>query len=187
MWTQRTSAVTTGTTPYDWTTPYINQCTWYAYYRVQEGSGLSQPPCWYSGSGSSGIGLYTDAKYWLDHYRDPWQVKDLTYTPVPGDIIVFTGTHGHCVVVEEANADGSYIVTDYNLIAGNETFGRKTNYYYGNIIYGAVYQTGACIGALHNPNIDPTPPPPPTINLSAIISRVLQRIRNRRKINVIFR
>ena len=60
-WNPRTTSVSRGTAPYDWNSSYIGQCTWYAYYRVQEGSGLSQPPCWYSGSGSSGTGKYTDA------------------------------------------------------------------------------------------------------------------------------
>ena len=167
-WTARTTSVSSGTSPYDWNSAYIGQCTWYAYYRVQEGSGLSQPPCWYSGSGSSGTGLYTDAKYWLARYRDPWEVKDLSYELQVGDIVVFTGNFGHVVVVESVNSNGTVNVSDYNLIAGNETFGYKTNYRYGDIIRGTVYNTGACIGALHNPNITPTPPEPPTPTISLI-------------------
>ncbi|MBR2546290.1 MAG: CHAP domain-containing protein [Erysipelotrichaceae bacterium] len=156
-WTPRTTAPTQGTPPYDWSATSIYECTWYAYWRVQE-EGYT-PPCWYSGSGSSGTGYYTNAKYWLDHYRDPWEVKNLNYSPVAGDIIIFTGTYGHCVVVEAVNGDGTLTITDYNLIAGDHTFGRKTNYVYGERIYGAVQNTGACIGALHYPN--GTPPTPP--------------------------
>lgn len=165
-WNKRRTAVPTGTIPYDWNSASKFQCTWYAYYRVQEGSGLTQPPCWYSGSGSTGTGLYTNAKDWLNHYRTPWQVKDLTYSPVAGDIIVFTGTYGHLVVVEGVNSDGTLDVSDYNLIGGTEVFGYKNNYRYGDRIQGTTIGTGACIGALHNPNITPTPEPPtPTTNI----------------------
>lgn len=158
-WTPRTTAPTNGTQPYDWNSGTIYECTWYAYWRVQEGGGYT-PPCWYDGSGSTGYGTYTNAKYWLDHYRSPWQVKDTTYTPVPGDIIVFTGTYGHVVVVESVNSNGTYVITDYNLIAGTHLFGRKTNYTYPNRIQGANISTGNCIGCLHYPSSGPTPPPP---------------------------
>lgn len=152
-WTMRTSAPTYGTAPYDWNAASLYECTWYAYWRVQEGSGLSEPPCWYSGSGSSGYGAYTNAKYWLAHYRDPWIVKDLSYQPVAGDIIVFTGTYGHVVVVEKKNSDNTLQVSDYNLIGGASTFGYMSSYTYGNRITGAGGSTGNCIGALHDPNI----------------------------------
>lgn len=180
-WNQRTTPVLNNTTPYDWTSENKYQCTWYAYYRVQEGSGLSQPPCWYSGSGSSGYGAYTNAKDWLSHYRTPWVVKNLSYQPVPGDIIVFTGTYGHLVVVEKLNSNNTLQVSDYNLIAGDETFGYKTDYVYGDRIYGANYNTGACIGALHNPNIDPEPPEPPQP------TRILTPIFKRKRITHIIR
>lgn len=160
-WTVRESPVVNGTQPYDWNSASKFQCTWYAYYRVQEGSGLSQPPCWYSGSGSSGSGLYTNAKEWLNHYRDPWEVKGLDYQPQVGDIIVFTGTYGHVVVVEKVNQNGTLYITDYNLMGGNEAFGSMGAYRYGDRIYGPDASTGACIGALHNPNIGPGPGPEP--------------------------
>ena len=157
-WTPRTTAPTYGTLPYDWNAYTRYQCTWYAYWRVQE-EGLT-PPVWQTGSGSSGSGYYNNAKTWLDHYRDPWQVKPVSgYSPVPGDIIIFTGTYGHCVVVESDNGNGTLTVTDYNLIAGDDTFGRKTDYVYGNRIYGATQNTGACIGALHYPGQGPGPGP----------------------------
>ena len=158
-WNMSITPPAQGSAPYDWNAQSLYQCTWYAYWRVQEGSGLSEPPCWYSGSGSSGYGAYTNAKEWLNNYRDPWVVKDLNYNPQPGDIIVFTGTYGHVVVVEAVNNDGSLIVSDYNLIGGNEAYGVKYDYEYGNPIYGLIYNTGTCIGALHNPNISPSPTP----------------------------
>ena len=158
IWNSRNEPVSVGTQPYDWNSSSLYECTWYAYYRVQEGSGLLQPPCWYSGSGSSGYGLYTNAKEWLNNYRDPWEVHSINDEPdykcLPGDIIVFTGTYGHVVVVEKINPDGTLQVSDYNLIGGNHSFGYKNNYRYGDIIRGYM-STGACIGALHNPNIRP--------------------------------
>ena len=156
-WIPRNSAPSYGTAPYDWNAYTIYECTWYAYWRVQEGSGLNEPPVWQNGSGSSGTGAYRNAKYWLEHWRDPWQVKDLSYDPVQGDIIVFTGNYGHVVVVEEVNGDGTLCVSDYNLIGGSQQFGYKTDYQYGNIIVGYI-PTGACIGALHNDNIEPSEP-----------------------------
>ena len=162
-WTPRTTAPTTGTPPYDWNAGTKYQCTWYAYWRVQEGFNMSYPPVWHTGSGSTGSGYYRNARYWLDHYRDPWVAHNYGdgYVPVAGDIIVFTGTYGHCVVVESVNADSTYVVTDYNLIGGAEQFGRKTDYTYGNTIVGYM-STGACIGCLHFPDSEPPEPPTPT-------------------------
>lgn len=168
-WTPRSTAPTYGTPPYDWNAWTIYECTWYAYWRVQEGGGYT-PPVWQNGSGSSGTGAYRNAKYWLEHWRSPWQVKDLSYTPVAGDIVVFTGTAGHVVVIEQANGNGSYVVTDYNLIAGTHQFGRKTDYYYGNTITGPEYTTGPCIGALHYPSSEPPTPPTPSETLEITIT-----------------
>lgn len=175
-WTVRESPVINGTSPYDWNAVTKYQCTWYAYWRVQEGSGLSQPPCWYSGSGSSGYGAYTNAKEWLDHYRDPWQAISIDDEPdyqcQPGDIVVFTGTYGHVVVVERVNKNGTLCVSDYNLIGGSEAFGYKTDYRYGDRIYGYM-TTGACIGVLHNPNIEPK-------NMIPIFSAIGKKLKIRR-------
>lgn len=173
-WISRDTPVPAGTPPYDWSSATKFECTWFAYYRVQEGSGLAEPPCWYSGSGSSGYGLYTNAKDWLDHYRDPWQVIPVQqfYKCKAGDIIVFTGNYGHVVVVEKVNADGTLCVSDYNLIGGTHAFGYKTDYRYPERIIGASTSTGACIGVLHNPNI--------TTNIARYISAISKN-RNRRK------
>ena len=157
-WTPRTTGPTSGTPPYDWNAYTRYQCTWYAYWRVQEGYNMSDPPCWQTGSGSSGSGYYNDAKTWLQHYRDPWIAHDISdgTTPGPGDIVVFTGTLGHVVVVEKVNADTTLCVSDYNLIAGSEIWGYKTDYTYGNRIYG-FYNTGNCIGYLTYPAAPPQP------------------------------
>lgn len=156
IWTPRTTVPTAGTAPYDWNAGSIYECTWYAYWRVQEGSRLAEPPCWFEGSGSSGYGAYTNAKHWLKHWRTPWEVKDLNYNPAPGDIIVFTGRYGHVAVVEKDNGNGTLCVSDYNLIGGEHNWGYKNDYVFPNTIQGYI-STGACIGVLHNPNIEGKP------------------------------
>ena len=174
-WIPRTTSVPIGTAPYDWNSANLYQCTWYAYARVQEGSGLNQPPCWYSGSGSSGSGLYTNAKYWLDHYRTPWQAIPYRsdYKCSVGDIVVFTGNYGHVVVVEKINNDGTLCVSDYNLISGSNQFGYKTDYVYGHRIRGGGGYTGNCIGVLHNPNI--------VTNISLISALFKRKLKRRRR------
>lgn len=179
-WTPRTTAPTSSDTWYQWDLGTARECTWYAYFRVQEGFNASYPPEWQVGQGSSGSGKYVNAKYWLDHYRDPWIPHNYGdgYVPVAGDIIVFTGTAGHCVVVESVNANSTYIVTDFNCISGYHQWGRKTDYTYGNIISG--YQTtGACIGCLHFP--DSTPDPPTPTPQSPITISILAEITIKRK------
>lgn len=189
-WTPRTSAPSQGTQPYDWNSSYRlyggdAQCTWYAYYRVQEGFNITDPPCWYSGSGSSGYGAWTTAKYWLDHYRDPWQVKGVSgYTPTPGDIIVFTGASGHVAVVESKNSDGTYVLTDVNLINGDHNWGRKTNYTFPNTIIGPDHPTGSVIGVLHYPNASPDPPTPTDDNIEIILDCYLGKKKKLMKIKI---
>lgn len=168
-WTPRTTAPSQGTTPYDWSSPYRlyggnAQCTWYAYWRVQEGFNMSDPPCWQTGSGSQGQGAFNNANTWFEHYRDPWERKyvNTSYVPVPGDIIVFNGVSGHVAVIESVNSDGTYVLTDVNLSAGNHQWGRVTNYTYPNILTGPNYNTGSVIGCLHYPNSTPPTPPTPT-------------------------
>lgn len=154
LWTPRTTAPAEGTPPYDWNAYTKKQCTWYAYWRVREGK--LTPPVWQTGSGNSGSGLYNNAKTWLDHFRDPWERHYINdgVQPVAGDIIVFTGTYGHvCVVEEVRKSDGLMAISDYNLLGGNDNFGYKYNYKYGDRLFGPVYSTGACIGFLHYPDI----------------------------------
>lgn len=168
-WTPRSSAPTNGTPPYDWNVS--KQCTWYAYWRVQEGFNMSYPPVWQSGSGSSGSGKYTHARYWLEHYRDPWIPHDLGdgYVPVAGDIVVFTGTFGHCVVIEEKQSNGKYRVTDYNLMGGSLNWGMMSDYQYGQRIAG----TGNCIGCLHfTEGVDPPTPTPQSPIMISIVADI---------------
>lgn len=161
-WIQRTTAPSPTDPDYHWDWGTAKQCTWYAYLRVIEGG--ESAPEWQDGYGANGSGKYTHARYWLDHYRDPWIPHNLGdgYIPKAGDIVIFTGTYGHCVVVEHKNGDGSYIVTDYNLIGGDEQWGRKTDYDYGTRITDGQgsYPTGNCIGCLEYP-LEPDPDDPP--------------------------
>lgn len=154
-WTPRTTAPTYGTPPYDWNAETQGQCTWYAYWRVQEGGGYT-PPCWQTGSGSSGSGAYNNASTWLSHYRDPWEVKSTSYTPVPGDIAVFSTADpaGHVCVIESIVNSSTAMISDYN-IRLDESF-----WYRSWTIGGGIGSTGVLIGYLHYPSSGPTPPTP---------------------------
>jgi len=159
-WSVRTTAPTYGTPPYDWNAETRGQCTWYAYWRVQE-EGYT-PPCWRTGSGSSGSGKYNNASVWLDHYRTPWQVKGTSYTPVAGDLAVFRTSDpaGHVCVIE--SVAGSYaMITDYNINL-DESFS-----YRSWRIGGGIGSTGVLIGYLHYPSsIPPTPTPSEELELT---------------------
>lgn len=161
-WTPRTSAPTYGTTPYDWSAYTRGQCTWYAYWRVQE-EGYS-PPCWQIGSGSSGSGAYNNAATWLSHYRDPWEVKGTNYQPVAGDIAVFDTADGagHVCVIELIVSSSMAMISDYN-ISFDESFS-----YRSWTIGGGIGSTGTLKGYLHYPN--GTPPVPYGDTLQIVIS-----------------
>lgn len=156
MWNIRTSAPSSGTNPYNWSDPNKYQCTWYSYYRVMEGSGRSEPPCWFDKA--SGTPGYTNAKLWLDESRSPWQVKSTSYIPQAGDIAVFTGNYGHCMVIESKIDNDHFYISDYNMVQP-ETF------FYGQWTRGSrrsgYISSGDLIGYLHNPNIAPGPGPTP--------------------------
>ena len=154
-WTPRTSAPTYGTPPYDWSAYTRGQCTWYAYWRVQE-EGYS-PPCWQTGSGSSGSGAYNNAATWLSHYRDPWEVKGVNYQPVAGDLAVFDTADpaGHVCVIELITSQSTAMISDYNINL-DESFS-----YRQWTIGGGIGRTGVLKGYLHYPNGSPTPPTPP--------------------------
>lgn len=154
-WTPRTSAPTYGTPPYDWSAYSRGQCTWYAYWRVQE-EGYS-PPCWQTGSGSSGSGAYNNAATWLSHYRDPWEVKGVNYQPVAGDLAVFDTEDpaGHVCVIEVVLSSSMAMISDYNINLDESFSYRQWE------IGGGIGRTGVLKGYLHYPNGTPTPPTPP--------------------------
>lgn len=97
MFKPRTEPVAVGTQPYAWNVPSIYQCTWYCYYRALE-CGMSAPTWW---DRATQTGSYPNAKDWLENFRDPWEVKDTSYTPKAGDILVYTdNSYGHVIFCE---------------------------------------------------------------------------------------
>lgn len=92
----RTTPVSEGTKPYAWGVESVYQCTWYSYYRALE-NGMSAPCYW---DRATKTGSYTNAKDWLENYREPWEVKDPGYTPKAGDILVYDGEFGHVIFME---------------------------------------------------------------------------------------
>lgn len=136
----RTTPVEYGTKPYVWGIDSVWQCTWYCYFRAAE---KNLPyPCWYEGHGSSGYGSYTDAKKWVNCWRDPWVVKDVNYKPVENDIAVFDGEYGHVIFIEEVNGNTA-TCTEYR--SGKEDSFRLFNWEVGT------NYTGNLLGYLHCP------------------------------------
>lgn len=136
----RRTPVEEGTKPYAWGVDSVYQCTWYSYFRSAE---KSLPfPCWFDGHGANGFGSYTNAKEWLQCYRDPWEVKDRNYAPMANDIAVFDGEFGHVMFIEEV--DGSTaICTEYRN-------GNRDSFRLFNWTIGTDY-TGTLLGYLHCP------------------------------------
>lgn len=168
-WTPRTTAPSYSSTPnpYYWPSGSQGECVWYCYYRALEGYGdwylsgsdiIGYYPCWRTGSGSSGSPGFVDAKNWPQHYRDPWVYYD-RYSgrdPVPGDVIIFTGTDGHNAMIESV-VSGGYMVSDYNL-ASYHGFGYR--FWDGSSrMSGNNGVTGDYIGFLHRSDAGPTPQP----------------------------
>lgn len=126
--------------PYRWDLATTGQCTWYCYYRGIEEFGAA--PCYWNREQRKG--LYTNAKLWLENYKEPWEVKGPDYTPVHGDIAVFTGKYGHDVFIEEVNGDVA-LISEYNRIV-REGFDTD-NWTIGGPLKGC----GKLIGYLHYP------------------------------------
>lgn len=170
-WTPRTTAPSYSGTPnpYYWPSGSQGECVWYCYYRALEGYGdwylsgsdiIGYYPCWRTGSGSSGSPGFSDAKNWPQHYRDPWVYYD-RYSgrdPVPGDVIIFTGTAGHNAMIESV-VSGGYMVSDYNL-SSYHGFGYR--FWDGSSrMSGNNGVTGDYIGFLHRSDAGPGPTPEP--------------------------
>lgn len=166
-WTPRTTAPSYSSTPnpYYWPSSSQGECVWYCYYRALEGYGdwylsggdiIGYYPCWRTGSGSSGSPGFSDAKNWPDHYRDPWVYysRNSGRSPVPGDVIIFTGTAGHNAMVESVTS-GGYMVSDYNL-SSYHGFGYR--FWDGSSrMSGGNGTTGDYIGFLHRSDSSPGP------------------------------
>lgn len=112
MFPVRTTAPVEGQQPYAWGVPSEKQCTWGAYYRCIEAS--LTPCCWWDRATQSGS--YTNAKLWLENYRDPWEVKGTDYEPVAGDVAVFDGEYGHVIFIERVNGK-TCLISDWNRVA----------------------------------------------------------------------
>ena len=109
MFTPRTSPVAQGEEPFAWNVPSVYQCTWFCY---GESIRFASPCCWWDRATKTGS--YTNAKDWLENYRDPWVVKDKEYTPVQGDIAVFDGQYGHVQFMETDTMFAEYSSGDPN-------------------------------------------------------------------------
>ncbi len=97
MWTPRTTPVKEGESPFVWNIPSVYECTWFCYYEALYHN-LSAP-CWWDRATKTGS--YTNAKDWLENFRDPWvPIYDKEYTPVAGDILVYDGEYGHVIFME---------------------------------------------------------------------------------------
>lgn len=155
-WTPRTTAPSSSDPDYHWDWGTAGQCTWYAYQRVQEGFGMSDPPCWQYGSGNDGSGKYNNASTWLSHYRTPWETKPISYSPVAGDIAVFdtSSPAGHVCVIESIVNSTTAKISDYNINLDEQFSYRSWT------IGGGIGSTGVLKGYLHYPNGSPTPPTP---------------------------
>ena len=108
--TPRTSPVEWGTQPYIWTGSTIYQCVWFVYFRCEE---CSLPDPCYQNRATRTEG-YNNAKTWLDNFKEPWEVKDTSYTPVKGDVAVFDGEYGHVVFFETDTMISEYSAGDPN-------------------------------------------------------------------------
>lgn len=107
----RTSPVEVGTIPYAWGVPSVYQCTWYCYYRALE-CGLTAPTYW---DRATKQGSYPNAKEWLENFREPWEVKDINWKPVAGDILVYTDEqYGHVIYCESDTITSEYRSGDPN-------------------------------------------------------------------------
>lgn len=144
QWVPILNAPSNGEPPYDWSSPYVGQCAWGAYYRILK-NGWSAP-CYYDRP--SKTPGYTNAKEWIKEFREPWVPFSIDkypdYIPVPGDVIVFDGTYGHVAVIEQVVVpNDTYIISDWNRVAP-KTYG-TTQWKKGTTLS----KTGPLLGYLH--------------------------------------
>lgn len=121
MFAPRTKPVEQGEEPFAWGVPSEYQCTWFCY---GESIRFASPCCYWDRETKTGS--YTNAKLWLENYRDPWVVKGVDYTPVQGDIAVFDGEYGHVQFLETDKMYAEYSNGDPNSFR-NGLFEKKSN------------------------------------------------------------
>lgn len=111
MWKPRTQAVQQGESPFAWGVESVYQCTWFCYYEALW-HGMSAP-CYFDRATKTGS--YTNAKLWLNEYREPWiPITDPSYKPVQGDILVYDGECGHVIFMESDVLTAEYRNGDPN-------------------------------------------------------------------------
>lgn len=140
MFAVRTTAPLRDNPYYKWGVESEGQCTWGVFYRCAECS--FSPPCYWDRATKTGS--YTNAKLWIENWREPWEVKGSDYKPVAGDIAVFDGEYGHVAFIERV--DGKQcLISDWNRVAPL-TYASDT-WEYGTRLKGC----GELIGYLHFP------------------------------------
>lgn len=126
MWTPRTQAVQQGESPFAWGVESVYQCTWFCYYEALW-HGMSAP-CYFDRATKTGS--YTNAKLWLNEYREPWiPITDPSYKPVQGDILVYDGEYGHVVFMES-----DVLTAEYRNGDPNSFRNAKIGDYKGNLL-----------------------------------------------------
>ena len=142
----RTTPPIEGQPPYKWDVPSAKQCTWFCYFRTAENGQTF--PCFFDRA--TRTGSYTNAKNWLENYREPWEVKGSDFKPSSGDIAVFTGDLGHVAYIEKVDGENA-LISDYNRVAPL-TYASDT-WKWGTRLQGC----GDLIGYLHFPynSVDP--------------------------------
>lgn len=126
MWTPRTQAVQQGESPFAWGVESVYQCTWFCYYEALW-HGMSAP-CYFDRATKTGS--YTNAKLWLNEYREPWiPITDPSYKPVQGDILVYDGEYGHVIFMET-----DVLTAEYRNGDPNSFRNAKLGDYKGNLL-----------------------------------------------------
>lgn len=145
MFTIRTSPVEVGTVPYAWGIASVYQCTWFCYYRALE-CGFTAPVWW---DRETKQGSYPNAKDWLDNFRDPWEVKDPSYKPVAGDILVYTdSSYGHVIYCES-----NVMTSEYRSGDPNSFRNAKIGDYRGELIGVLHYPHESVLPVTRNENV----------------------------------
>ena len=185
---------------YTTTGAHTGNCTWYGMGRSAEISGRNLY--------SEFAGSY-EAQDWNSIWNgNPAQTSGAIDYKL-GDILIYSNagnTAGHVEIVEEINGNRLTIsYSAYSSYTPQSTYGTFFGIRYRDKMSfgdpasdtndsGSAFtrNNGATwfmtneylIGVIHNPYVVPTPP---ANSLAVIISRALQKIRNRRKVNVLFR
>jgi len=142
----RTKPLVEGEKPWNWSTIYKDQCTWYVYYRALQVYGFY--PCY--NDRKKKVEGYNHGKTWLENFKEPWVPHYFDKEPdiefKQGDILVFDGNYGHVVFFGDIEDIDHTFVEQYNLSHplefSNDIWTR------GGILKGDPYNTGKPLGLL---------------------------------------